>query len=210
MSEDTGKQFPRRNVLKKIGTTAAVGAGLGFSSGSASAIEMKGSLQRRYQSPDVLQAAFRQHADGIVETLRAEGLASESFDLDSLTFEVSSDDGLVDPSYEDGTAQVAAVKEQGTFTAVGSVSTSSNGNEISLFVQPEREEAYAFVDPSGSEETLLVTEDDVGTEACVVHDCGACCTTDYEEEIEYHCYDNCTECYVYDTVCSGCYNDYCA
>lgn len=195
----------RRNVLRKLGATAAVGAGLVGASGTASAIEVKHRLTRAYSDEEQLRAAFERHGDGLRDALVAEGVVDESFDFADVTFDIDSDETGLEPAADDGVAGVTAFREDGVFTAFGSVSTSSDTHDIALFVQPERGEAYALAEPKSGDRRIGVTESGASTSSCRHTECESCCDENYRTEKTYDC---CIEeccCVVVDSSC-GCFD----
>lgn len=201
-------EFDRRSVLKTIGATALAGAGLGAVSGSAAAIESKRQLTRGYHDEFRLRTAFEQHGAGLRETLLDAGFVAEDFDFRSVDFELDADVTGLEPSSDDRRAGVTAVYEEGTMTAFGMVSTSSDTHDISLYVQPERDEAYALVEPKSGDDRFIVTESGVSPQGCSYQTCGSCCADGYSTLKTYNCDSNCRNCSLYDTDC-GCSDDDC-
>jgi hypothetical protein len=196
------KHLDRRSVLKAIGTTAVVGAGLGSVTGSAVAQSEADQLARNYDDETRLRFAFEQHAGGVRQTLVDEGIVAEDFDFGTLEFDLDSGAKGLEPTAEDRLAGVTGLVD-GPTSAFGFVSTSSDTHEISLYVQPERDDAYALVEPLGGGERLLVQESSVSPTGCTYTECqNECCTEDYKEKYYYDCDSNCQNCVVYDQDCS--------
>ena len=199
---DNDKRFDRRSVLKAIGTTAVVGAGLGASTGNVAAIETKQRLTEAYHDEMRLRTAFARHGAGLRANLVEEGFVSEDFEFASVGVDLDADVTGLEPSADDRLAGVTAVFEEGTATAFGMLSTSSDTHEISLFVQPERDLAYAMAEPKDGGDRVIVTESDVTPTGCSYQSCGSCCTTDYKTLKTYDCDPDCTNCQLWDTECS--------
>lgn len=208
MSEDDTR-LDRRSVLKGIGTAAAVGVGLGAATGNAAAmIAAKRRLADAYSDEGRLRAAFEEHGAGLRETLVEAGFVAPGFEFDSLDFEIDADVTGLEPTADDRLAGVRATHQDGTTTAFGAVSTSSDTHEVALFVQPERGKAYALVEPAGGGDRVLADADGVEPQACLVTRCGSCCSTDFAESNTYTCDRNCENCSLFDTDC-GCSDDFC-
>lgn len=208
MSNDSGS-FDRRTVLQTIGATALLGVGTVAASGSESTIEVKRRLTAAYADEDRLRAALAEHAGAVVATLREEGFLGAGFDVAALNLELDPDAGGVAPTAADGRAGVSAVVRDGTATALGMVSTSSEDHDVSLYVQPQREEAYAFVEPKGGGDRLVVTAGDVEPLGWSYTSCEGCCMTETVTKVTWNCTDACR---VYDTDCGcscGCYSPSC-
>lgn len=203
MSEEN--TFDRRNVLKHIGGAAA-GSLAVASSGLASAENAE--LEERYAGREGLLDAFGEHAADLPPALAEAGVVSEEFDFDRLDFEVDPDATKMKPTDADGRAGVTVVRGSGTPTALGMVSTSADDHEISLYVQPQRGESYAFVEPKGDGDRFVVTDDDeVTTLGCTYKSCT--CERCYNPqgvmwyyEEEYHCNTSCTDCWVEGKECT--------
>lgn len=200
-------RFDRRTVLKGIGTAALAAGGLGAASGSAAAIETQRRLADAYADEGSLGAAFERHGDGLRERLVAEGFVDPSFDFAGLDFEIDGDVTGIEPTAEDRLAGVGATREGGTFTAVGMVSTSTDTHELALFVQPERGEAYALVEPVGGGDTHVVSMDGVTPQGCAYSDCGDFCSNCYLKRTDYSCDPSCQDCWVTGTDCGCCVCD---
>jgi len=203
MSDDTGR-LDRRTVLKALGTTAAVGTGLAAGTVSAAAEKIKQGLASEYTDEEALREAFERHGDGLLAQLHDAGMVDESFDFQSLALDVDIDVTGLAPTASDGVAGAAAVRERGTFTALGVASTSSDTHDIALYVQPQRGEAYARVTPKGGGNTYRVSGDGVSPSGCLKTECGSSCSTCYDTTKYYDCDDNCENCSLYDTDCSCC------
>lgn len=202
--------FDRRTVLKTATTAALFGLGTAASSGSASAAETKRRLAASYADEDSLRSAFQRHGVGVVSQLRDAGIVDESFELDSIEFEIDSGLTGMEPSADDRLAGVTAARPDGTFTALGMISTSSDSHEIALYVQPERGLAYARATPYDGGDTLKVTADGVSPEGCAYTECESGCSSDcYDQKNYYSCDSNCENCSIYDTDCSCCVCDSC-
>lgn len=200
MSRDTHPS--RRNVLRTLGAAAAAATGVGAAVGTASAVETKRQLARAYSDESSLRAAFERHGDGLRDALVAEGVVDERFDFGDLAFEVDPDETGLDPSAADGVAGVTAFREDGEFTAFGSVSTSSDTHDLALFVQPQRGEAYALAEPKAGDRRIGVTGSGVSTGGCTYTECTSCCEEDYRTEKTYDCCIAEDECFVVDSSCS--------
>jgi len=191
----------RRNVLRRLGAAAAVGAGLGATTGTATAIETKHRLSQAYSDEEELRAAFERHGDGLRDALVAEGVVGSNFDFGDLAFDVDPDETGLEPSAADGVAGVTAFREDGEFTAFGSVSTSTDTHELALFVQPQRGKTYALAEPKAGDRRIGVTESGTSTESCQYTECESCCDENYRTEKTYDC---CIEeccCVVIDSSC---------
>lgn len=206
---DNNDQLDRRSVLKALGTTAMVGAGLGAASGSGAARSRDDTLARAYADETRLGFAFAQHGEGLRQTLVDEGFVAEDFDFRSLRFDLDERVTGLEPTAENGLAGVAAIVEEGTPTAFGMASTSSDTHEIALFVQPERDEAYAFVEPKDGGDRVVVTENQVSPRGCTGTTCtDSCCGDGIAYEETYECNSDCSDCWVTDRSC-GCDNCEC-
>lgn len=195
------KQLDRRSVLKTIGSAAILSTGVGLASTPAAA-QKADRIARNYDDPTRLRFAFAQHAEGVRQTLIEEGLVSEDFDFGSLEFDLDPNADGLEPTAEDHRAGVSGVVD-GTLSAFGFVSTSSDTHDISLYVQPERDEAYALVEPLGSNERFLVRESSVSPTGCAYTECqNECCSEDYKKKYYYDCNSQCTDCVLYDRDCS--------
>jgi hypothetical protein len=207
MSRDD-RHLDRRSVLKAIGSTAAVGAGLGAASSSAAAIETRNRLLRSYSDEQRLQSAFQEHAGGLRRALADEGIVAEDFDFGELSFEIDAEVSGLEPAAQDGLAGVTAVERNGVQTALGIVSASTDTHDLALFVQPELERAYALVEPKAGDERFLAT--DLGVQPtgdCFYTECtNDCCADATAIEQEWQCRldrsGNCTDCEITGTSCN--------
>jgi hypothetical protein len=200
---DDSNRLDRRSVLKALGTTAAVGTGLAASTGSAAA-----QVARTYGDESSLRAAFEAHGGDLRDTLVAEGIVSEDFAFGDLSFSIDPDATGLAPTAEDGLASVGVSSGNGPTSALGVVSTSSDTHDISLYVQPQRGEAYARVVPQDGGDTLKVSGDGVTPEGCEYTKCvdDGDCTSSYcyTKKEYYSCDSSCNNCSQYDWDCS-CY-----
>ena len=196
----------RRSVLKRVGAVAASGAALaGAASGQADARR----LEAQYDDPVRLSNAFDEHAADLPAALVEAGVVREAFDFEGLDFEVDSGVNGLEPADADGVAGVTTAPIEGSPTALGMVSTSSDTHEISLFVQPEYDKSYAIVESKSDGDQLLISDDgDVTPLGCTYTTCG-----DYEcypgswpncPETTWVCDHNCQNCEAYETECE-CY-----
>jgi hypothetical protein len=204
-----GTPLDRRTVLKRIGTTAAVTSGLlAASAPGAAEVREKTRLIDSYHDPRSVRSAFASHGSEVRSKLVAEGFVAEDFDFGALDVELDPDENGVEPEADDASAGVTAITKDGTTTALAAVSTSSATHEIALFVQPERDEAYALVEPTGGGDRVLVTEDQVSPEGCLGSRCtdSWCDSPCYKTAEELSCDENCENCKVTGTKCTchGC------
>lgn len=204
---DNDKQFDRRSVLKTIGSTAVAGIALGATSGSAAAIKTPHHLETAYSDPTRLRFAFAQHGEGVRQTLIENGIVAEDFDFGDLTFGVDTSVNGLEAEAADHSATVTAHTVEGTMTAIGAVSTSTDTHDITLYVQPERDEAYAFVDPKNSDERFVATDSELEPSSCGWAECTSnCCAEDTATKEYWECTidgsGNCTDCFISDTACS--------
>lgn len=201
-------QIGRRNVLKMLGSTAAAGVSVAATSGTAVATETRNRLVRAYSDERRLRAAFQQHGEGLRRTLVDEGVVPEDFDFGTLTFDLDSDVSSLEPAARDGLAGVTAVEREGVYSALGIASASSATHDIALFVQPEREKAYALVEPKAGDEQLLATDSGAQlTGDCFYTTCtNECCADATAIEDQWSCRidgsGNCTDCEVTGTSCN--------
>lgn len=197
------ERFDRRTLLKTIGSTAVAGIALGATSGAAAAVETDDRLARAYSDERRLKIAFQQHGEDLRTTLVDEGFVSEDFDFGALSFDIDESATGLDPTDEDHVAGVTSTTQEGTTTAFASVSTSSDTHEISLFVQPERDKAYALVESKASGERVMVFDSDVSPAGCLKDKCTSdSCSTCYSVRETYDCGDDCqTNCTLVDTNC---------
>jgi len=200
---DDSNRLDRRSVLKALGTTAAVGTGLAASTGSAAA-----QVARAYGDESSLRAAFEAHGGDLRDTLVAEGIVRDERVFGDLAVDLDDEVAGLEPTAADSLAGVTGVREGGTTTALGAISTSSDTHDIALYVQPQRGEAYARVTPKGGGDTFLVNGDGVSPEGCEYTECvdeGDCTSSYcYTKKKYYSCDSNCRNCSVYKTDCS-CY-----
>lgn len=203
MSSDDNR-LDRRSVLKTIGSAAVAGVGVSATTGTVAAVQTKRRLTRAYSDETRLRFAFEQHGEGLRQTLVDEGFVAEDFEFGALDFDVDPEVIGVEPTADDRLAGVAAITQDGTATAFASVSTSSDTHDISLFVQPERDEAYALVEPKGGGDRVLVTEDEVSPQGCSYEGCTTdCCGGDKEAYYKtWDCDSNCENCKVVDASCT--------
>lgn len=201
MSRDA-ETLDRRDVLKTIGSTALVGSGLGVAAGSGAA--RSDDLAAGYRDERRLRLAFDRHGARLLETLVEAGIVPEDFDFHSLRFDLDADATGLEPVGEDGRGVVTSVRDGATPSALGMVSTSIDGYDVNLYVQPERDLAYALVEPRGSDERLLATGDGVSPADCTYIECSQeCCSSGFSYEYVYECYDSCSgTCYVTSKTCS--------
>ncbi|WP_128478423.1 hypothetical protein [Halorussus pelagicus] len=193
----------RRTMLKRIGTTAAVGAGLVSTTGGAAATAReKARLVGEYHDERALRSAFERHGRDLRETLVDEGFVPEDFEFRALDVGLDSEVTGLEPTAADSLAGVTAIREEGTTTALATVSASSSTHELALFVQPERETAYALVEPKSGGDRLLVDESGVTPTGCRYQTCGSSCADNYSTLKNYNCDVNCRNCKVYDTECA--------
>lgn len=211
-----GIPLDRRTVLKRIGTTAAVGTGLASTTGNAVADDLqRRRLAEKYNDESNLISAFERHGTDLRNTLVTEGFVAEDFEFRSLDVELDPEVNGVDPADEDSLAGVDAVDQDGTATAFASLSASSETHELALFVQPERDEAYALVESKEGDERLLVSDSSVSPAGCIRESCtNTSCSTCYDKGETYECDENCENCSLIDTNCSckscSCHQaDYC-
>lgn len=195
------KHLDRRSVLKTIGSAAIVSTGVGIATTPAAARKAD-QMARNYDNPHRLRFAFEQHGEGLRQTLVDEGFVAEDFDFGSLRFDLEDDVEGLEPTADDWLAGVSGLVD-GTPSAFGMVSTSSATHDVALFVQPERDEAYAMVEPLGGGEQHIVTDSSVTPTGCSYTSCeDECCAEDYEYKYTYNCNSNCNDCYVYDKDCA--------
>lgn len=195
------KHFDRRSVLKSIGATAAASIGLSATATSAAAEEAD-RIAHNYADETRLRFAFEQHAEGLKRTLVAEGFVAEDFEFGSLDFELDESVNGLHPKSADGLAGVTGAVEGGTPTAFAVVSASSDTHEISMVVQPERDEAYAFVEPEDSDDRFVVTDSEVTPQGCAYDQCqDTCCSATTRKRYIYNCDADCQNCYLYDQDC---------
>lgn len=204
-----GTSFDRRTVLKSIGTTAVVSSGLLAASSSAAAeVREKRDLIGQYHDPHSLRSAFDRHGGELRDRLVAEGFVTEDFDFQSLDVELDPEVNGVEPVAADARAGVTAITRDGTTTALAAVSASSATHEIALFVQPERDEAYALVEPKDGGDRVFVSESEVRPEGCLGSRCtdSWCDSPCYQTQEELSCDENCENCSVIGTncTCRGC------
>mgnify|MGYP006896944197 CR=1 FL=1 len=193
----------RRTMLKRIGTTAAVGAGLVSTTGGAAATaQEKARLVGEYHDERALRSAFERHGGGLRETLVDEGFVPEDFEFRALDVGLDESVTGLEPTETDSLAGVTAIREEGTTTALATVSASSSTHELALFVQPERDKAYALVEPKSGGDRLLVDESGVTPTGCSYISCGSSCADNYSTQKTYNCDVNCRNCSVYDTKCA--------
>lgn len=200
-----GMPVDRRTVLKQLATTAAVGSGLASTVGSANAITReKDRLVREYHDERSLRSAFERHGGDLRATLVEAGFVTEDFDFRSLDVDLDPSVNGLDPTADDARAGVTAIHEDDTTTALATVSASSTTHDLALFVQPERDRAYAVVEPKSSDDRFLVTEDSVTPQGCSYQSCDPddCCAEDYAVLRTYDCDADCTNCEVVDTDCA--------
>lgn len=198
-----GMPIDRRTVLKRIGATATVGAGLASTTGSAAAtMKEKTHLVNRHHDAQSVRSVFARHGNGLRAKLVDEGFVSEEFEFESLAVELDSEVNGLAPTAEDARAGVTAIHEEGTTTALATLSASSDTHEIALFAQPERDRAYALVESKSGDDRVLVSESGVSPTGCSYQTCGSCCDEDYSTEKTYNCDSNCENCEVVDTDCA--------
>lgn len=200
MSRDSDA-FDRRTVLKRIGTAAT---GAATFAASAQARDLEG----QYDDRASLLGAFDEHAADLPAALVDAGVVDEEFDFGELDVEFDPELTGMRPTEVDGVAGVTVAYGQGPATALGMISTSTDDHEISLYVQPQRDESYAVVEPADGGDRFVVTDvGDVTTLGCAGWNC-TCERCDnpngaiyyWEEYIE--CNADCTDCWVQDTSCS--------
>jgi hypothetical protein len=95
--------------------------------------------------------------------------------------------------------------------AVGPRGHGCETHDVALYVQPERDEAYAFVEPRDSDDRFLATESKLEPSSCGWTECSNdCCSEDLSYKEYWECYldssGNCVNCYISDTSreCSNC------
>jgi hypothetical protein len=193
----------RRTVLKAIGASAAATAGLAALTGGAAAdAAAKQALADTYADEESLRTAFEAHGGDLRDALVAEGVVSSDFAFGDLELDVRADRDGVEAAATDGLAAVTGAHVDGTTTAFGVASTSSDTHEVRLVVQPQRGEAYAFVEPHGSDDRVLVSGDGVAPASCQYDRCKECCDTDTAAEYQYYCTDDyCENCYLDEIKC---------
>lgn len=201
------ERLDRRSVLKTIGATAVVGTGLTTTTGTVVAESDR--LARNYRNERRLRVAFEQHGAGLREQLAKAGFVGEEFDFGDVDFSIDADVTGLEPAAEDRLAGVTGTVEEGTVTALGMVSTSSGTHDIGLYVQPERDDAYALVEPKEGDQRFIVTDAEVTPQGCSYTSCvEECCSENYKKSNTYNCDPNCTNCSVYSTDCA-CSDDVC-
>lgn len=202
MSQDDS--FDRRHILKAIGGAAAGGASLA-ASGVASA--ERSELEKRYDDRASLLDAFREHAADLPAALADAGVVDEEFDFERLDVEVDPAATKVRPTDDDGRAGVTVTQARGPRSALGMISTSTDDHGITLYVQPQRDESYAVVEPEGDEDDFAVRDDgDVTVLQCMGSECT--CERCYNPNgVGYYlleeltCDVNCRNCVVTGTSC---------
>lgn len=199
-------QFDRRSVLKILGATAVAGAGLGVASGLGAARTRKDAHARAYADERRLRTVFAQHGEGLRQTLVDEGVLPRDFDFGSVSFDVDDDVRSLEPVGEDRHASVTAHDVRGTRTAILALSKRTDSHDVTLYVQPERDEAYAVVEPQDSDERFVATEDAVTTADCDFDVCtNSCCDSYSATEEHWDCQEEaggCGNCYVTDLGCN--------
>lgn len=199
-----GIPIDRRTVLKRIGATATVGAGLASTTGSATAtMREKTQLVNQHHDTQSVRSVFARHGEDLRAKLVDRGFITEDFEFESLPVELDSEVTGLDPTAKDARAGVTAIHEDGVTTALATLSASSATHEIALFVQPERDKAYALVEPKSGDDRVLVSESGISPTGCSYQTCGSCCDEDYSTLKTYDCDSNCENCEVVDTDC-GC------
>lgn len=204
MSED-GKQFDRRSVLKTVGSAAVAGIGLGVSSGSVAAIEAKNRLERAYEDERRLRIAFEQHGTALRGALVEAGLVGDDFSFAGLDFDIDTERTRLEPEADDRLAGITAIGDETSLSALGMVSTSSDTHDIALFVQPERDRAYALAEPKDGGDRVLVSDEGVDAITQSYTRCTSCCDENYRTEEEVDCTIEEDRCVVLGTSC-GCFD----
>lgn len=201
MSDDT--RLDRRTVLKALGSTAAVGTGFTAGTGGAAA-----QATRAIGNESALREAFEHHGDDLRETLVAEGFVPADFAFADLAFDLDPAVSGLDPGDADRLAGVTAVAGDGTITALGMVSASSDTHDLALYVQPGRGKAYARATPKDGGDTLKVSGDGVTPEGCTYTSCNEDGTCDsyqcFINRDHYSCDSSCRNCDVYKSDCGCC------
>lgn len=197
----------RRSVLKTVGSAAAAGIGLAATGGTAGAVETTHRLERAYSDERRLRIAFQQHGEGLRQTLVDEEIVADDFDFDALDFEIDEEVNGLEAKADDRSATVTAHPVEGQMTAIGVVTASTETHDVRLYVQPERDEAYAIVEPEGGDQRFIATESDFEPSSCGWTECTtSCCSEDTATKEYWECYvdgsGNCTECFIDDTACS--------
>ena len=199
MSRD---EINRRSVLKQFGVVAAGGATLA-AVGSESAKARQ--LEAQYHGREQLLEAFRTHGAGLPAALSEAGVVDETFDFGNLAFELDPEVTGMEPTDPDGLAGVTVTHTGGPTSALAMLSTSTDTHEISLFVQPQRENSYAIVESKADGDRLLVSDDGEATPAsCTYWECSddlCSISPDYYWEEQYICDTNCRNCEVNDREC---------
>lgn len=147
-TKDPGSSTSRRTILRTVGTSGAVVTGLAVSTNSSAAqAEYESELQRledQYDSEQAIQQAVDEHASDVLQSL-SERDVIESASASSLPLAESLEIEAIETSEgSDGVAATAIVEEDEP-TGFIAISQTTDDHDLSLYVQPEREHAYAYV-----------------------------------------------------------------
>ena len=202
-------EINRRSVLKQLGVVAAGGTTLAAAGSEAAEARQ---LEAQYYGREQLLEAFHTHGAGLPAALSEAGVVDETFGFGDVAFELDPEVRGMEPTEEDGLAGVTVTATDGPRTAVGMISTSTDGHEVALFVQPERNEAYAIVESADDGDRFVVTDDgSVEPLGCAYYSCTCerCYNPNgvmYYVEEYYECTADCTSCWLEDTscVCTSC------
>ncbi|WP_152419158.1 hypothetical protein [Natrinema gari] len=149
MSKDNLKiEASRRKVLRTMGTSGAVATGIAVSSNTVSArSEYESELQKleqKYDSKQSIQRAIDEHSLATLQLLSKHDIIDKP-SSSSLPLGQSINIADVESAQNRDGFAVTSIVEDGEATGFIAISHTTDDRDLSLYVQPEREESYAYV-----------------------------------------------------------------
>lgn len=179
MSEKT--DTTRRELLEKIGSVGVAGAALSTvgSRNVEARMKERNALLDEYRDEVRLRRTLVEQASTLEKTLVDEGFVPTDFDFESTDFTTDEEIKHIDPTAQSDATQVATTRVDGEQTAVILHPVETDTHSIHVYVQPEREHAYARVTSKDTDTTFVVNEDGVrdvtasctGYEDCTMEVC---------------------------------------
>lgn len=146
-----------------MGTAGIVGAAGIATSGRASAQEQRKveEAKKQYNSPSSIKEALTQHAGDLMKELSSRNLIESPLAKDlNLESKFSSEHELrfEERLKREQGAYVSGVNENGVYTAHIVIAEQTPTHSTEIFVQPQRDHSYAFVEPKSEDEGSYILD----------------------------------------------------
>lgn len=155
------EDLDRRSLLRTAAMTSAASAGLANSvaarDGSDPSRDGKlpperiddvraTEIRSRYDSPEMIRQTVETHADGLLNNLSEQGILDSGSVEDLPLEEFKEGRRTLVPADDPRGVGIDAVRIDGKDTALITVSANTEDENLSIYVQPEREKSYSIVD----------------------------------------------------------------